>query len=156
MTNVSDASKSPSIELLFTGIPGEADSFLFGASTVAVVRFATALVIFDTGPYAYRLIPQARLQRAGIDPSAVTTVIPSHLHRDNAANADLFVNAEVLVHQRELEAADTARDRALLEYTDARASGALRLRGHWPARPHSPPTCTSSSSLRPHAGIDRP
>jgi N-acyl homoserine lactone hydrolase len=127
LTDVSDAPTSPTIELLFTGIPGEADSFLFGASTVALVHVADVLIIFDTGPYAYRPILQERLRRAGIDPGAVTTVILSHLHWDNAANADLFTNAEVLVHQRELAAADALGDASVPEYT-TRALRKLRLR----------------------------
>jgi N-acyl homoserine lactone hydrolase len=117
------------IELLFTGLAAEADKFLFGTSTVAVVRAAGELIVFDTGPYAYRPILQGRLRRAGIDPGAVTKVVLSHLHWDNAANADLFNNADILVHERELNAADTAigRDSAIPEYT-ARALRKLRLR----------------------------
>jgi N-acyl homoserine lactone hydrolase len=116
------------IELLFTGLAAEADKFLFGTSTVAVVRAAGELIVFDTGPYAYRPILQGRLRRAGIDPGTVTKVVLSHLHWDNAANADLFVNADILVHERELNAADAAsrRDRAIPEYT-ARALKKLRL-----------------------------
>jgi len=119
---------SAEIELLFTGLAARADKFLFGTSTVAVVRAAGELIIFDTGPYAYRPILQGRLRRAGIDPSEVTKVVLSHLHWDNAANADLFGTAEVLVHRRELEAADspTARDWAVPEYT-VRALRRLRL-----------------------------
>ena len=120
---------SPVIELLFTGLPAEADKFLFGTSTVALVRVAGELIIFDTGPYAYRPILQGRLGRAGIDPGAVTKVVLSHLHWDNAANADLFANADVLVHERELAAAEAAsgRDWAIPEYT-VRALRKLRLR----------------------------
>ena len=102
---------SAAIELLFTGISAEADKFLFGASTVALVRVADELIIFDTGPYAYRPILQGRLRRAGIDPGAVTKVVLSHLHWDNAANADLFSNADILVHERELNAAEAASGR---------------------------------------------
>jgi N-acyl homoserine lactone hydrolase len=120
---------SGAIELLFTGIAAEADKFLFGTSTVALVRVAGELIIFDTGPYAYRPILQGRLRRAGIDPGAVTKVVLSHLHWDNAANADLFGNADILVHERELNAADAAsgRDWATPEYT-VRALRKLRLR----------------------------
>lgn len=116
------------IELLFTGLAAEADKFLFGTSTVAVVRAAGELIVFDTGPYAYRPILQGRLRRAGIDPGTVTKVVLSHLHWDNAANADLFINADVLVHERELNATDAAggRDGAIPEYT-ARALKKLRL-----------------------------
>jgi N-acyl homoserine lactone hydrolase len=116
------------IELLFTGLAAEADKFLFGTSTVAVVRAAGELIVFDTGPYAYRPILQGRLRGAGIDPGAVTKVVLSHLHWDNAANADLFDNADILVHEHELNAADAAsgRDWAIPEYT-ARALKKLRL-----------------------------
>jgi N-acyl homoserine lactone hydrolase len=119
---------SAEIELLFTGLDAEADKFLFGMSTVALVRAAGELIIFDTGPYAYRPILQGRLRRAGIDPDAVTKVILSHLHWDNAANADLFHNADILVHERELNAASAAsgRDWAIPEYT-VRALRKLRL-----------------------------
>jgi N-acyl homoserine lactone hydrolase len=117
------------IELLFTGLPAEADKFLFGTSTVALVRVAGELIIFDTGPYAYRPILQGRLRRAGIDPGAVTKVVLSHLHWDNAANADLFGNADILVHEHELNAAGAAtrRDWAIPEYT-VRALRKLHLR----------------------------
>lgn len=117
------------IDLLFSGLPAEADKFLFGTSTVALVRTAGELIIFDTGPYAYRPILQGRLRRAGIDPAAVSKVVLSHLHWDNAANADLFNNAEILVHERELNAAEAAsgRDPAIPEYT-ARALRKLRIR----------------------------
>ncbi|MGA7808272.1 MBL fold metallo-hydrolase [Bradyrhizobium sp.] len=116
------------IDQLFTGLAASADKFLFGTTTVAVVRTARELIVFDTGPYAYRPILQGRLRRAGIDPSEVTKVVLSHLHWDNAANADLFGTACVLVHRRELEAADRAaeRDWAIPEYT-ARALRRLRL-----------------------------
>jgi len=117
------------IELLFTGLAAAADKFLFGTSTVAVVRTERELIVFDTGPYAYRPILQGRLRRAGIDPAEVTKVVLSHLHWDHAANADLFAAADVLVHTRELEAADRTigRDWAVPEYT-VRALRRLRLR----------------------------
>jgi N-acyl homoserine lactone hydrolase len=120
---------SPAIELLFTGLAAEADKFLIGASTVAIVRSAHELIVFDTGPYAYRPILQGRLRRAGIDPAAVTSVVLSHLHWDNAANPDLFGNAEIIVHRRELDGAHktVGRDPAIPEYT-ARALKKLRLR----------------------------
>src|ERR1700761_7647006 len=121
---------SADIQLLFTGLPAEADKFLFGISTVALVRTGDELIMFDTGPYAYRPILQGRLRRAGVDPEAVTKVVLSHLHWDQAANADLFPNAHILVHQRELDAADRVGgliDKAMPEYT-ARAIRRLRVR----------------------------
>jgi hypothetical protein len=133
------------IDLLFTGLAASADKFLFGTSTVAVVRAARELIVFDTGPYAYRPILQGRLRRAGIDPSEVTKVVLSHLHWDNAANADLFGTADVLVHRRELEAADraTERDWAIPNTRLARCGGCgLRPSA---ARSSWRPICGSSS-----------
>jgi N-acyl homoserine lactone hydrolase len=126
---MSSETTSPEIELLFTGLAAEADKFLVGASTVALVRTADELILFDTGPYAYRPILQGRLRRAGIDPASISKVVLSHLHWDNAANADLFANAEILVHERELKAAGrmSGRDPAIPEYT-ARAMRKLQLR----------------------------
>jgi glyoxylase-like metal-dependent hydrolase (beta-lactamase superfamily II) len=117
------------IDLLFTGLSAQADKFLFGTSTVALVRTAGELIIFDTGPYAYRPILQGRLRRAGIDPGAVSKVVLSHLHWDHAANTDLFNNAEIFVHERELSAAEavSGRDQAIPEYT-VRALRKLRIR----------------------------
>ena len=121
--------KPPEIELLFTGLAAEADKFLVGASTVALVRAAGESILFDTGPYAYRPILQGRLRRAGIDPASLSKVVLSHLHWDNAANVDLFTNAEIIVHEREIEAAGktNGRDRAIPEYT-IRALNKQRLR----------------------------
>ena len=115
------------IELLFTGLAAEADKFLVGASTVAVIRAGNEIIIFDTGPYAYRPILQGRLRHAWIDPATVTKVVLSHLHWDNAANADLFANAEIIVHRRELEAAEAGGDPDTPEYT-VRALKRLKLR----------------------------
>lgn len=116
------------IELVFSGLAAEAGEFLFGVSTVAIVRAADELIVFDTGPYAYRPLLQERLRRAGIDSGEVTKVVLSHLHWDTAANADLFANAEILMHQRELDAAgaEDTRDWETPGYT-GRALNRLRL-----------------------------
>jgi N-acyl homoserine lactone hydrolase len=99
-------SSSP-ITLLFTGLPARADKFLTGISTVALVRLNGRTLMFDTGPYAYRPILQMRLKKLGIDPGEIDTVVLSHVHWDTAANADLFPNAEIVLHEKELAYAET-------------------------------------------------
>jgi N-acyl homoserine lactone hydrolase len=99
-------SSSP-ITLLFTGLPARADKFLTGISTVALVRLNGRTLLFDTGPYAYRPILQGRLKKLGIDPDEIDTVVLSHVHWDTAANADLFPNAEIVLHEKELAYAET-------------------------------------------------
>jgi N-acyl homoserine lactone hydrolase len=102
-------SSSP-ITLLFTGLPARADKFLTGISTVALIRVDGRTLLFDTGPYAYRPILQGRLKKLGIDPGEIDTVVLSHVHWDTAANADLFPNAEIVLHEKELAYAETSAE----------------------------------------------
>jgi N-acyl homoserine lactone hydrolase len=95
------------ITLLFAGSPARADKFLTGISTVALIRAGGRTLLFDTGPYAYRPILQGRLRKLGVDPGEIDTVILSHVHWDTAANADLFPNAEIVLHEKELAYAET-------------------------------------------------
>ena len=95
------------VTLLFTGLSADADAFSFGTTTVALVRTGDTLILFDTGPYAYRPILQGRLRRLAVDPADIGCVVLSHLHWDSASNADLFPNAKILVHARELQAAES-------------------------------------------------
>lgn len=99
---------SSPITVLFSGLPVSSDNFLPGISTVALVQTGDRLMIFDTGPYAYRPILQGRLRKLGIDPGKVDTVVLSHVHWDSAANADLFPNATVVLHEKELAYADAS------------------------------------------------
>jgi N-acyl homoserine lactone hydrolase len=117
------------ITLLFTGLPARADKFLMGISTVALIRLGGRTLLFDTGPYAYRPILQGRLKKLGIDPGEIDTVILSHVHWDTAANADLFPNAEIVLHEKELACAETpgAHDADTPGYI-GRALRRLRLR----------------------------
>lgn len=99
-----------SITSLFTGIPASADKFLTGISSVLLVQTAGRVILFDTGPYAYRPILQNRLKRLGIAPEMIDTVVLSHVHWDHAANADLFPAASIVIHARELAYADTPQE----------------------------------------------
>jgi N-acyl homoserine lactone hydrolase len=98
---------SSPITLLFTGLPARADKFLTGISTVALIRIDGRTLLFDTGPYAYRPILQGRLKKLGVDPGEIDTVVLSHVHWDAAANADLFPNADIVLHEKELAYAET-------------------------------------------------
>ena len=117
------------ITLLFTGCPAAADGFWVGASTVALCRTEGRLILFDTGPYAYRPLLLGRLKRLGLTPAEIDTVVLSHLHWDTATNADLFRNADIIVHAGELAYAKrpAAHDWATPPYL-ARALDKLRLK----------------------------
>ena len=119
---------APSITLLFSGLPARCDKFLTGISTVVVLRSASRTILFDTGPYAYRPILQGRLRKAGIEPASVDTIVLSHIHWDTIANVDLFPNAEIIVHERELAHADaTASAHALMPGYATRILRKLKL-----------------------------
>jgi len=117
------------ITLLFSGLPASADKFAFGITTVALLRVEGRIVVFDTGPYAYRPILLNRLRRLGVEPAEVDTVILSHLHWDSASNADIFSKADIVVHERELAyaGAPDSRDRSVPGYI-GRAIRKLRLK----------------------------
>ncbi len=120
---------SDDITLLFSGLPATANNFALAMTTVALVRSGGKLIMFDTGPYAYRPILQARMHHLRIDPSAVDMVVLSHLHWDNASTADLCGRAAIVGHEAELSESDgvSARDEAKPGYL-VRALRKLRLR----------------------------
>lgn len=75
-------------------------------------------VIVDTGTgdpeftkthHGYNLLrpadqePLAVLERIGVDPGSVGTVINTHLHWDHCSNNDMFPNARIIVQKSELE-----------------------------------------------------
>jgi N-acyl homoserine lactone hydrolase len=47
--------------------------------------------------------PAAALDRLGVRPAEIATVVLSHLHWDHSGGLDLFPNAEIYVHRRELQ-----------------------------------------------------
>ena len=51
----------------------------------------------------------AQLQRRGLDPSAISHVVQTHLHMDHTGALGHFEGATVIVHERELEAARDAQ-----------------------------------------------
>ena len=115
--------------LLFSGLPARCDGFLTGISTVALLRTPARTILFDTGPYAYRPILQGRLRKAGVDPASIDTIVLSHIHWDTIANADLFPNADVVVHGRELANADHIEPgNLLIPVYASRALRRLKLR----------------------------
>jgi N-acyl homoserine lactone hydrolase len=51
----------------------------------------------------------AQLERRGIDTTAITHIVQTHLHMDHTGALGHFPNATVTVHERELEAARAAK-----------------------------------------------
>ncbi len=108
-----------------TGFPAAAITYHrgFGETIdVAMIMFLITggdhPVIVDTGTgteeftrqhHGYELVrppeqePLAQLERVGVDPADVGTVVNTHLHWDHCSNNDLFPNARIVVQKAELE-----------------------------------------------------
>lgn len=76
------------------------DGFL-GLSSIVWVRTPDGPILFDTGHHATKRRLLQGLERQGIAPAEVATVVLSHLHFDHANNLELFPNAKVYVSARE-------------------------------------------------------
>lgn len=77
-----------------------------------VVRNARRTIVVDTGFTPEVGEPRGRtmtvpvpagLERVGVDPAAVDTVVVTHGHYDHVGNVDLFPNARVVMSSRELD-----------------------------------------------------
>ena len=100
-----------------------------------LLRDARATVLVDSGPDAqasedvgYEVSGDTRaallrgLRASGVAPADVGMIVHTHLHQDHVQNDALFVNAEVVVQRRELEAALEAEAAARLLSAAERAT----------------------------------
>ena len=80
-----------------------------GGEHPVVVDTGTGDEAFTRQHHGYELVrppeqePLAQLERVGVDPADVGTVINTHLHWDHCSNNDLFPNARIVVQKAELE-----------------------------------------------------
>jgi|SRR5208283_3507227 len=121
----------PQIEILLSGFPGTSSRGFLGWSGCYLLTTARGRrLLFDTAGYNERATVINSLSRLSAAPQDVDFVVLSHLHFDHAANWDLFPNAEIIVHEREIAYADSGgADGAVLRYHTPvlRACGRLRL-----------------------------
>jgi len=97
------------LDLLIPGLPAKADHFLFGISSLVLLRDAKRTMLFDCGPFRVRRRLLAELKKRELQPQEVRTVFVSHLHWDHVENIDLFRHAEILIPRREWEYAHEIR-----------------------------------------------
>ncbi len=89
-------------EVIVSGSSLAFEGGFFGFSSVVLVRGPEGPVLFDTGHHVTRGLLLAGLERAGVAPGDIGTVVLSHLHFDHVGNVDLFAGARILVGAREL------------------------------------------------------
>ena len=107
----------PTIDVLLSGFFGRSNRGFLGWSGMYLVTTPTGRrLIFDTGGYNERGTIPKLLEEHGIGVTAIDWVVLSHLHFDHAANWDLFPNAHLVVHEKEIAYAQATDDTAVLRY----------------------------------------
>ena len=104
-------------DVLLTGFFGTSDRGFLGWSGLYLVTTPSGRrIMFDTAGYNERGTIPKLLKERRLTPADIDCVVLSHLHFDHAANWDLFVNAEIVVHESEVAYAQASDDIALLRY----------------------------------------
>ncbi len=106
------------IETLLNGFPGKSSrGFLGWSSCYLVITSSGRRILFDTAGYNERATIIHSLAKLNVALEDIDCVVLSHLHFDHAANWDLFCNAEIVVHEREIAHAEArGPDGAVLRY----------------------------------------
>ena len=78
-----------------------------GYSTVALLEAGDRRILIDTGPAARRMSLFQALDARGLSVEDIDILILTHMHWDHCQNADLFGNARVLVHPKEIDYANS-------------------------------------------------
>ncbi len=119
------------IETLLSGFPGKSSRGFLGWSGCYFVTTASGRrLLFDTAGYNERATVITALAKLNVALEDVDMVVLSHLHFDHAANWDLFPNAEIILHEREIAHAESrGPDGAVLRHhvPALRAHPRLRL-----------------------------
>ena len=95
------------MEVVVQGFPGRSLTGALSWSSVVYVESGNHRILFDTGGPAKRSTLKIHLERAGVAPASITTVILSHFHDDHIRNYDFFPKAEILLSAAEDEWAAT-------------------------------------------------
>ena len=91
------------LQVLTYGFGFTSDQGGFGWSTISLLRVGDRNILIDTGPASRRALLGNALKDHGMERGDIDTVVLTHLHRDQCQNTDLFPNARILVHPKELD-----------------------------------------------------
>lgn len=92
------------LDVLIQGYPGKTSHHGgLGWSTVALLRGHGEVVLIDTGSYSYRDLLVSQLDRLGLAPTDVTSIVLTHCHWDHICNFPLFPRAKLFVPHSDLE-----------------------------------------------------
>jgi N-acyl homoserine lactone hydrolase len=99
-----------SYDVLIPGFPGRTPRGFLGWSTTVLLGTPEGYALFDTGGSGDRPGLLRALAERGIERTDIRSVILSHLHFDHVANVECFPEAEIVLHETELDYFQGQRD----------------------------------------------
>ena len=91
------------LQVLTYGFGFTSDQGCFGWSTKSLLRVGDRNILIATEPASRRALLGNALKDHGMERGDIDTVVLTHLHWDQCQNTDLFPNARILVHPKELD-----------------------------------------------------
>jgi len=109
----------PDIDLILEGWSVGMDQGNAAFCGVTLIRGATKNILVDVAHVGRRSLLVDNLAKAELTPADIDTVVLTHSHWDHILNADVFKNAEFLLHPNEIEYAKAPHphDWATPDYT---------------------------------------
>lgn len=98
----------PEIHHLLTGFHFGTDQGIFALSTIVLLKGHHNILV-DTGSKGRADLLRRSLANVHVDEEAIDMVILTHAHWDHSQNIDMFPNAKILMHPRELEYATSPK-----------------------------------------------
>ena len=114
----------PEIKIVLSGYTFNSDQTGLGLSTVALIE-GEVLTLVDVAHFGRRVILKNALEDLGLSLDDIGRVILTHAHWDHSQNTDMFPNAEIVIHAKELEYSKNPRpsDHATARYFAETLSG---------------------------------
>ena len=91
------------LDILTYGFSFVSDQGTLGWSTISLLTVGDRNVVIDTGPASRRPMLYQALKSHNLSFEEIDTVILTHLHWDHCQNTDLFRDARIAVHPKELD-----------------------------------------------------
>ena len=94
------------LDVLTYGFALVTDQGNVGYSTISLLETGKSRILIDTGPASRRGWVFKALEQRDLGIEDIDIVILTHLHWDHCQNADLFSQARVLIHPKEIDYAN--------------------------------------------------
>ena len=98
----------PEIRHILTGFHFSTDQGWLGVSTTTLIRGVNNIIV-DPGPKGRSDLLRETLAKMQVMEEDINMIILTHAHWDHCQNIDMFPNAKILMHPRELEYAASPR-----------------------------------------------